>query len=286
MESSDHPLARFFIPMAEARERISWVPFPRTQRDLCFRGVQEHDVCAWIDEPWPIHGASPPIEREAYPVDFQQTRPGVGLVVIEKPIATKHSISICYDELFGFHEDRVDATVLFLGEVWARDVNVVPNNIAIFAAGLRVQRIALFDGLESRTSVGHVLEAPLVVSAFRGGVGDVTPKCSVSVGAYTGWIGNLPEHSAGKSFDAVHEMLPFFEKHGVATTELEDGVFPWRIFETHYKNAAFPRSFTLPKLPPFRTQGPPPKRKPAAKKTTAKAKKTTAKKRGDAARRG
>lgn len=269
MAKSNHPLARFFIPMDEARERLEWLPLQRAQRELCLRGVRDGDVCAWIDGPWPLGGAQPAVTREPYPLDFEQKKPGVALVVLERPIASKRSISVCYEELFGFREDRLDATTLFLGEVWARDVNMVPNNVAVFAAGLRVQRLALFDGMESRASIDHVLEAPLVISGFRGGIGGVTLRCQVSVGAYAGWIENLPERAARHVYDGVHQLLPFFEAHGVATSELEDGVFPWAIFEQHYKNRAFPRSFVLPTQPPFRSDADRPKA-PRKKASTEK----------------
>ncbi len=165
----------------------------------------------------------------------------VALIVFEDPVATDRSLVLRQDELAGGFAARDEVGLIFLGAVRARDVVSVPGVIALFTAGLHVDRVGVFDGDDGHVQIAKYLRAPLVVSGLSGGGALLTKGTEVRLNAYAGHIAKLPRGS-GRRARSLAELFPFM------AARAED-FSPWEIFITSYVNKSFPRSFVVPPIP-------------------------------------
>jgi hypothetical protein len=261
-------LAPFLVSVADARARLGDAALATEQRTLALHALRRSDGqhVLWIDQAW-TPGKRPARSRKtARPKGPIADRVSVAMIVFEQAIAHPGSLSLRYEALTGYSEARNTSALLFLGEVCTRDICLVPETLAVFAAGLRVERLAIFDGADAMASVAGHLHAPLVYSSNGGGL-SLTTDCAANVAHLTGYVRRrLPGARVHRSLRA---MLPFLTDEDEARIDDED---VWALFEDELTEAARWKGFVVPSLA-----------KTAAKTTAAKttAAKTTAAKRTD-----
>jgi hypothetical protein len=263
-------LAPFVVSVADARARLGDAALAPEQRTLALHALRrsEGQHVLWIDQAWTPGKRPAPSRRTARPKGPLADSVSVAMIVFEQPLAHPGSLSLRYEALTGYSEDRNTSALVFLGEVCTRDICLVPETLAVFAAGLRVERLAIFDGADAMASVAGHLHAPLAYSSNGGGL-SLTTDCAANVAHLTGYVKRrLPGARVHRSLRA---MLPFLTDEDEARIDDED---VWALFEDELTEAARWKGFVVPSL--AKTSA----KKTAAKKTSAKttsAKTTSAK---------
>ena len=253
-----HPLAKNLVSIREAADRLKASGLSKRDLELAthpFRFElrpdsqrEPQDKAVWIDEPWTKLGLEAvPAKRGVKRKAAKHGDLGVGLVVFTKPVVTKYALSMRYEDLLGYRNDRDEKAVVFLGPVHARDVNLVPGVIAVFAGGLTVDRIAVFDGADSHARICHHLHAPLVISGVSEGGAQLAKDCNVRIGAYAGHIGGMPKGYAVRSTPSVAKLLPFSTEIDFDREMIDEDADAWELYETVFKDREFPSDFKLPR---------------------------------------
>lgn len=235
------------LTAAEAKARIAERGLARAFHRLALHALRRDATVLWCDGAW----ARP---RKAPLPDLAD----VALIVVDGPLRTKGGLSLRYDDLAGGgFVARDDTAFLFLGEVRAQDVFTVPGVLALFPAGVTVERLASFEGADGHVLIAHHLHAPIVVSGVSGSGATLVKDTQVRIGAYARHIFGLAK-KATRSFDELAELLPFL------ADEVDD-VDAWELLEG-LKGRKLPKSFALPACPPpthapggsaARSKGPP-----------------------------
>ncbi|NOJ80395.1 BRCT domain-containing protein [Myxococcus xanthus] len=209
-----------FLTVGEALDRLAGLNLPRPAR-AALKGAPlgRTDPALWVAKPSRVTCPSP----------------GPALVVVSGTVTTTRAVVLRTRDIFGFDAARDGIVYVFLGPVRARDVCVVPDTLAIFAGGLRADRVACFDAPDAHTFVAKSLAAPYVVSRTSGGGVDVESGAKVRIGACAGKVAGLPRDVKPKKHASLGAMLPF-----LGDDERED---PWeRVVDFAASGRAFPKT--------------------------------------------
>ncbi|RLB47505.1 MAG: hypothetical protein DRJ42_25275 [Deltaproteobacteria bacterium] len=202
----------FEVEWPEALARLKKARLPRVSLRAIEHYAKRHADSAvlWIDQPWAD------VDYEA----LAANRP-VGLAVFAAPVECDGPMTLSAEELVGDTKMQDDRAFVFLDEVRAEALTTLPDTLAVFAGGLKVESAACFSASDASAFIASHLVAPCVVSGNSDGGASVLGKANVDVDVVVGSIeGGLRTLKTLSLNDAYRRW----------SAELEDGTRIWELF--------------------------------------------------------